>query len=299
MAAFNARAESVDEPWERDLAEITDEFLAAPRAGDGQPLVPGDVDRGQRQRLAPDRRPGRRLGSGAQLPADVHPPRRRHLARSSRPAGRSAATRGAATRPSRPSPASRARARAPRGRRPSTGAPCETRTRSTGRSSSGLQRLAQVGVRRPAEPALRAEPQRLVRRFRLRARSEENVADDHASLLRQPVDDLGAPRRLEGDDATWEAAVGDVVRHRDAPVRGRSRRVLRRPDARYRHVLGRAEWKNTVSSTCCGEETASGGSSGSIRTTPSSVSTARRADLLSPLLVPHRPAAQAAERSLH
>jgi len=26
--AFNARAESVDEPWERDLAKITDEFLA-------------------------------------------------------------------------------------------------------------------------------------------------------------------------------------------------------------------------------------------------------------------------------
>jgi len=26
--AFNARAESVDEPWERDLAKVTDEFLA-------------------------------------------------------------------------------------------------------------------------------------------------------------------------------------------------------------------------------------------------------------------------------
>jgi len=26
--AFNARAESVDEPWERDLAKLTDEFLA-------------------------------------------------------------------------------------------------------------------------------------------------------------------------------------------------------------------------------------------------------------------------------
>ena len=26
--AFNARAESVDEPWERDLAELTNEFLA-------------------------------------------------------------------------------------------------------------------------------------------------------------------------------------------------------------------------------------------------------------------------------
>ena len=26
--AFNARAESVDEPWERDLAALTDEFLA-------------------------------------------------------------------------------------------------------------------------------------------------------------------------------------------------------------------------------------------------------------------------------
>ena len=28
MAAFNARAERVDEPWERDLAKVTDEFLA-------------------------------------------------------------------------------------------------------------------------------------------------------------------------------------------------------------------------------------------------------------------------------
>lgn len=28
MAAFNARAETVDEPWERDLARTTDEFLA-------------------------------------------------------------------------------------------------------------------------------------------------------------------------------------------------------------------------------------------------------------------------------
>lgn len=28
VAAFNARAERVDEPWERDLAKITDEFLA-------------------------------------------------------------------------------------------------------------------------------------------------------------------------------------------------------------------------------------------------------------------------------
>jgi len=28
VAAFNARAESVDEPWERDLAKVTDEFLA-------------------------------------------------------------------------------------------------------------------------------------------------------------------------------------------------------------------------------------------------------------------------------
>ena len=26
--AFNARAESVDEPWERDLAKVTEEFLA-------------------------------------------------------------------------------------------------------------------------------------------------------------------------------------------------------------------------------------------------------------------------------
>ena len=33
--AFNARAESVDEPWERDLAKITDEFLALARAGVG------------------------------------------------------------------------------------------------------------------------------------------------------------------------------------------------------------------------------------------------------------------------
>ena len=28
VAAFNARAESVDEPWERDLAKTTEEFLA-------------------------------------------------------------------------------------------------------------------------------------------------------------------------------------------------------------------------------------------------------------------------------
>jgi hypothetical protein len=28
VAGFNARAESVDEPWERDLAKVTDEFLA-------------------------------------------------------------------------------------------------------------------------------------------------------------------------------------------------------------------------------------------------------------------------------
>jgi hypothetical protein len=28
VAAFNARAERVDEPWERDLAKVTDEFLA-------------------------------------------------------------------------------------------------------------------------------------------------------------------------------------------------------------------------------------------------------------------------------
>ena len=28
VEAFNARAESVDEPWERDLAELTNEFLA-------------------------------------------------------------------------------------------------------------------------------------------------------------------------------------------------------------------------------------------------------------------------------
>ena len=28
VEAFNARAESVNEPWERDLAKVTDEFLA-------------------------------------------------------------------------------------------------------------------------------------------------------------------------------------------------------------------------------------------------------------------------------
>jgi hypothetical protein len=28
VAAFNARAESIDEPWERSLAKVTDEFLA-------------------------------------------------------------------------------------------------------------------------------------------------------------------------------------------------------------------------------------------------------------------------------
>jgi hypothetical protein len=33
--AFNARAESVDEPWERDLAKVTDEFLALPEQESG------------------------------------------------------------------------------------------------------------------------------------------------------------------------------------------------------------------------------------------------------------------------
>ncbi len=35
VAAFNARAERVDEPWERDLAKITDEFLAIPEQETG------------------------------------------------------------------------------------------------------------------------------------------------------------------------------------------------------------------------------------------------------------------------
>ena len=48
--AFNARAESVDEPWERDLAEVTNRFLAL-----------------------------REQEGGAQLRAHLHAPRRRDL----------------------------------------------------------------------------------------------------------------------------------------------------------------------------------------------------------------------------
>ena len=78
--AFNANAESVDEPWERDLQEITDEFLALPEQESGSRsfqstssgdsatatlLVDGLGDDSVRARS---------------YELDLHPPRRRHLA---------------------------------------------------------------------------------------------------------------------------------------------------------------------------------------------------------------------------
>src|SRR5438876_9288686 len=63
-----------------------------------------------------------------------------------------------------------------------------------------LQRLSQLAVVRVAEPAFGTEPERLRRRLRLRARSQEYVADLHGLVVRKPVQDLrlaGGPEELD------------------------------------------------------------------------------------------------------
>ena len=63
-----------------------------------------------------------------------------------------------------------------------------------------LERLAQIVVRRLAEPALRAEPQSVARCARLGTRAEQHVADRERTLRRQPEDDLvhaGGRERLQ------------------------------------------------------------------------------------------------------
>ena len=73
------------------------------------------------------------------------------------------------------------------------------------------QRLAQVGVRPLAEPALGAEAQRVVGGARLRAGTEQDVADDDGALLRQPVDRLRRPGGREGADPAREAVAASAA----------------------------------------------------------------------------------------
>ena len=78
--AFNARAESVDEPWERDIEATTDEFLGRQDQESGSRSFQSTSNGNTASAFTPDRRPGRRLGSGAQLQPHVQPPTGRHLA---------------------------------------------------------------------------------------------------------------------------------------------------------------------------------------------------------------------------
>ena len=176
----------------------------------------------------------------------------------------------------------------------STGAPCETSTRWTGSSSSGRS------VRRRSA-CVRTPSQRSGQRRRRSAVApgfapalQQHVAHDQGPLLREPVHDLCRACGLEGlDTAGQELSRPERVGHRDRPAAQRAGRARRRPDPAcaertrcaavpvdgQEHVVGRRQlgWR----SDRIDEHQAVGGVDGD------------RCDILRPLGVPGRPAAEA------
>ena len=113
-------------------------------------------------------------------------------------------------------------------RRPaSTGSPCDTSTRSTGRSRSGRSESASFsGGRLLGEPGGRAEAKAAV------PVPEEHVAGHERAVLRDPEHDLGSPGRGERLDSARERVVGpERVRHDAGAPLDRAATAGRRPDA--------------------------------------------------------------------
>ena len=178
-----------------------------------------------------------------------------------------------------------------------TGRPCETSTCSTGRSSRGSSDLRRSSC--VAFPSHRSgtEAERVVRGARLRARTEQDVADDDGAVLGQPVHGLGRASGLETGRSPRAAPRRRVLRL-DAAVPERPLRTGRRPDAslqpgcrpgvvveRQEHVLRAREVGGRIERVDQHEAV------GRVDRD--------RADVLLPVVVPGGPAAEAGGDFLH